>query len=258
MTRTERILRHIDRGGRGVEIGPGPSPLCPKRDGWNVLSLDVFDTETLRQRAAADPNIRSTEGIEEVDLVGPAHALADLVEPASLDFVVSSHNLEHLPNPVWFLQSAERSLRVGGVLSMAVPDYRHIFDALRPASTLADLLEAYVNGREQPTRRQAFDFHTLFAADGKNPATCLREAWDSWRKPRDAYEDVHCGMFTPHSLEAILHDLRFLGLVTLDVVEVTKTYSFEFDVHLRKPATVKVDTPDVHYARRARLLHGIR
>jgi len=41
----------------GLEIGPYYAPLFPKKDGWNVRSVDVFSHEELIVRAKADPGI---------------------------------------------------------------------------------------------------------------------------------------------------------------------------------------------------------
>ena len=121
MTRNEQILRGLNKSMRGLEIAPYFSPLAPKRDGYNCTTLDVFDREELVRRAAADPNIPE-EGlgrIEPVDFVGSATEIADLVpspEHGAFDYIVSSHNFEHLPNPIRFLQGCERLLKPSGIL----------------------------------------------------------------------------------------------------------------------------------------------
>ena len=57
MDRRTELLRFIDRDQVGIEIGPWHTPLAPKRDGYRSLSIDVFDTDTLRRRAVEDPHI---------------------------------------------------------------------------------------------------------------------------------------------------------------------------------------------------------
>ncbi len=257
-TRADRILSpRITKAMRGIEIGPWHAPLCPKREGWSVLINDVLPVDDLRQRAAADPNIPASgaEMIEEVDLVGPAHRLDKLTEERSFDFIVSSHNFEHLPNPVSFLQAAQVVLRPGGVLTMAVPDKRRIFDRFRPRSTLGDVVEAYRQDAERPSGRQVFDFSTHHTADGRSAARDLKAQHGLWVQNDDTYRDVHCWAFTPMSFTSIVHDLRFLNFIALDLEDVVSA-GFEFYAHLRKPSAPTqgyFSDESFHYARRDRL-----
>src|SRR5438876_856717 len=128
MHRRTEAAKFITREQRGIEIAPYHDGLVPRRLGYQCLILDVFDTERLKQNAANDPYI-DDDGrahIENVDLVGSASEIAALVEAhgslGTHDYVVSSHNLEHLPDPISFLKGCEQVLRSGGILSMVVPD----------------------------------------------------------------------------------------------------------------------------------------
>ena len=150
MDRREQIAKHISREMRGIEIAPWHSPIVPKREGYNCVTLDFFDTATLHQRAKDDPQVNDTllERIEDVDIVGSAVDIKSLVEArgelGAFDYIISSHNFEHLPNPVKFLQGCSEVLKPDGMLSMAVPDKRGCFDYFKPYSTTADFVEAYL------------------------------------------------------------------------------------------------------------------
>ena len=157
MDRKSIILRGISKSHRGIEVAPWFAPIAPKREGYQCLSLDVFDTATLRTRGAANPEIGEgrVHEIEDVDLVGSATEIASLVtakrEAGTFDYVVSSHNFEHLPNPIRFLQGCQTVLKRGGVLSMALPDRRACFDYFRPVTTTAEWIEAFTQDRRAPT-----------------------------------------------------------------------------------------------------------
>ena len=103
MDRREQILKHVTKDKKGVEIGPWFAPLAPKREGYNCLSLDVFDKETLRKKAEQDSTIpkSSIPLIEEVDILGTATDLEDEIAArdslGTFDYIISSHNFEHLP-----------------------------------------------------------------------------------------------------------------------------------------------------------------
>jgi Methyltransferase domain len=284
LDRFQELTKYVTKNKLGIEIGPWHSPIAPKREGYNCLVLDVFDTKTLRTKAKGDPLIaRRADNIEEVDLLGSSTEIGDLVEKQGLtgevDYVLSSHNFEHLANPIRFLEGCEKTLKPGGVLSMIIPDRRTCFDYFRPHTTLAAWLEAYFARRESPTWRQVFEhqsLHSLYQR-GQEPALCfslsddparivpipsLREAFEFWKSRlqlRDGdYCDAHCSAFTPASFELLLSDLVFLGLTQLQLIEISETRGCEFFVHLRRPATApKAPDPDAFYAARAALLHRV-
>jgi predicted SAM-dependent methyltransferase len=286
MDRRTELLRFIDRDQVGIEIGPWHTPLAPKRDGYRSLSIDVFDTDTLRRRAVEDPHIdaAAVPRIEDVDLVGPAQDVAELVAARfgpdfACDYVLSSHNLEHIPDPIRFLQGCERILRRNGVVSLAIPDHRCCFDHFRTPSSTADWLSAHFERRTRPTLAQWFHqnaTHCRLRRDGKMlgsfdltvdprdivPLETLREAYAEWKRAVEAddttYRDTHCWAFTPESCALILHDLRYLGLLALDVADVSATHGNEFYVHLRKPERPATIDDRAFYDARARYLRAGR
>lgn len=67
-----------------------------------------------------------------------ATALTGLAD-ASYDFLLSSHCLEHVANPLAALREWHRVVRPGGHLVLLLPDPRHTFDHRRPVTTLAHL-----------------------------------------------------------------------------------------------------------------------
>ncbi|NJO55309.1 MAG: hypothetical protein HC834_01970 [Rhodospirillales bacterium] len=141
---------------------------------------------------------------------------------------------------------------------MAVPDCRACFDHYRFPSTLADWLQASFEDRNKPTAAQIFDFNTLNARYYRNgvgdalvgcslpeelpihfkPEELLEAGYAQWQSlqhaPSSVYVDTHCSTFFNHTLELILRDLRFLGLIQFDIIEISETKGLEFFVHLRK------------------------
>mgnify|MGYP000137747675 CR=1 FL=1 len=281
MTRVDKILKYADLSGKGIEVAPYFNPAAPKRSGRDILIVDVFDTDTLRAGAKKDSMIPDSriEEIEEVDLVGDASRVGEVIEAAGLsgqiDYIVSSHNVEHLPNPILFLQGVHHALKPGGILSMAVPDCRSSFDHFRFPTRLADWLAAYHDDRRQPSPEIIFDGKVnkaMFIRDGKAEPGCdisaddpagfqpkknLLKAYEEY-KTRKAdpgnYQDAHCNLFFPESLELLLTDLQKLGLIDLEIKEISRTKGVGFYVHLQKPET-PVDVPDdVFFERRGALL----
>lgn len=77
----------------------------------------------------------------------PPDLLADAmqlpVRPASLDFLIASHVLEHLRFPLLALRAWHDVLAPGGALLLKVPDKRYSFDVRRARTPLAHLIEEH-------------------------------------------------------------------------------------------------------------------
>jgi len=286
INRRERILQFITKEQVGIEVGPWFAPIAPKKEGYKCWSLDLFDAETLRRRAQSDPDVPKERipEIEEVDLIGSATAIADLVAErgalGTFDYIISSHNLEHLPDPIRFLQGCEKVLKRGGILSMAIPDRRACFDYFRPHTTLSAWLQAYFESRVRPTFAQVFEQNSLRSCMDRDrklvtswslfddphcvaPYRRLQEAFDSWKASIAAadleYRDVHCWAFTLASFELLIRDLQFLTLVNFDILGVSQPIGNEFVAHLRKKGGGVEGTvdPERFYEARKGLLHRV-
>jgi SAM-dependent methyltransferase len=106
-------------------------------------------------------------------LFGSSTEIFDIVaargELSSFDYIISSHNFEHLPNPINFLQGCEKVHKPRGYLSMTLPDKRACFDDFRPISTLGSWLDAYLENRSRPTPAQSFEqssLHCRYSTEG--------------------------------------------------------------------------------------------
>ncbi len=121
--------------GRGIEIGAlwKRFPVAPKARVWHLDRLSG---------AALDQHYPELSGhILQPDLVADAMRLP--VAPASLDFLIASHVLEHLPFPLAALRGWYEALAPGGALLLKVPDKRYTFDANRQRTRLARLVDEY-------------------------------------------------------------------------------------------------------------------
>jgi len=273
MDRKKSILKFIEKNQRGIEIGPWFSPLAAKAEGFNCLVLDVFDKKTLIENAMSDPAIprEKISHIEEVDFLGTSTEIEALVgasdQIGSFDYIVSSHNFEHLPNPLKFLQGCGSVLKAGGMLSMAIPDKRVCFDVFRPASTLGQWIEAYFEKRDKPSLAQIFEHHASFAEFNRRvpyaseASKSLKGLYAQWlssaedASPRK-YQDAHCWVFTPASFELMIRDAEFLGISPFSVVSISKSKGNEFFVHLRNEAKNlnHEDDASAHFSQRQRVL----
>lgn len=126
MTHEEKIAQWIGPGKTGVEIGAGASPV-PGLDPRPIY-VDCFKS------FGAEPNLADYYG----------HACALPFHDHSLDYVVASHVLEHVANPVAALVEWVRVVRPGGIIYCVVPDRRHTWDHPRGLTPASHLLEDFL------------------------------------------------------------------------------------------------------------------
>ena len=253
-------LQFIDVAGmRGLEIGPLASPRVKKSDG-SVFYVDHCTTEELRASYAANSLMRPhLDEIVEVDYVvrDGSSISATVGADGPFDYVIASHVLEHLADPIGWLEDVRHVLAPDGLVSLVVPDKRFSFDINRSLTRPSDWVDWYMRGLEAPSFGQLFDFFSgvttidgtvdilgLWAGtadytgvrrgdvpdpDASAFAVCLQY------KEVPSYIDVHTGVYTPGSL------LSLLGLaVRLDVARFEVAYfaptgrdSLEFHMTLR-------------------------
>lgn len=232
---------------RGLEIGPRSAPMVAKAEG-PVLYVDYTTTEDLRAAqfdASIDP-----AAICEVDIVWGARPLAEEVaEP--VDYVVASHVIEHVPDVIGWLAELRGALKPGGVLGLAIPDRRFTFDRLRADSSLAQMVEAFLLQRRQPSVGQIFDacagavpveagaaWAPGFAVDGGQPLAqapgALKLAASLLTDPR--YLDAHVWVFTPQSFLAALRGMAAMDLLPFTVAAFLPTERGSAEFHVRLQA----------------------
>src|SRR6266536_4434727 len=228
---------------RGLEIGALHNPRLPVGH-RNSYFVDRATADELRVKYAEDPAMTAhTAEIVDVDYVWrPGTRLRDAVgADAPFDFVVASHLIEHIPNPIgWFQQVAE-ILRPGGIISLVVPDKRFCFDARRDVTVAARWVDAYLRDLDQPSYEQIYDAEanrvvgvdTATLWNGIDPAGLVRQ--DVADPDVYAYQrclalssqtefiDVHCSTFTPESFVDLFDTAVRLGLVPFEILEVFPT-----------------------------------
>lgn len=133
----ESALAHrLLDGLEGIEIGGS----AHNAFGLRTRNVDftkqttVFKEEEIRMCGEALP----------VDIAAPGDQLP--LEDNSVDFVISSHVIEHFPDPIKALKEWRRVVRPGGYIYVIAPHKERIFDKDRDRTTLAELIERHETG----------------------------------------------------------------------------------------------------------------
>jgi SAM-dependent methyltransferase len=214
--------------GAGVELGPGHHPMPMLFPDVTVRYVDRWDPE---QNRALFPDVTDGSTFTTPDVIANLDvdrlsALAD----QSQDFVVASHLLEHLANPLAQLEDMHRVLKRGGVALIFLPDRRYTFDRKRLPTPLEHLIADYRD-------------HVTVVSD-EHLEDHLRKTgvWqDSWTEEdrrrefafnRERSVHVHCwteGEFLPvlvHTIVAM--GMRWELLDAMFVEDVTDGFEFGF------------------------------
>jgi Methyltransferase domain len=197
--------------------------------------------------------------IDYVSANGSIHDAVDADIP--FDYVLASHVIEHVPDIIGWLRDIRSVLGDDGVLSLAIPDHRRCFDALRSPTVTAEIIGAYLAQPTTPTPRQVFDhyssavaWHGFISWEEEPPFAELVpvhsevEALDHATAALASaeYQDVHCWVFTPSSFRRLFAALQRLHLVPFSLERCTDTVGGEFFATLRAatPATTTPTTVD--------------
>ncbi len=205
----EYIQNAVSKNAVGIEIGPSWAPILPKKEGYKIFIVDHCNEYDLKRICENDENIKHlSDNIEKVDFVDNGIDFKEMFScPDGFDFIVSSHNIEHLPNPVSFLIRAQNALKPGGRLYMIVPDRRNTFDYFRPVSTVGQFLEAYKDKRTVHSFSAIYDART-YDVSGNTPDGDItlnrnqdKPLYDNVIECSDcgSYIDAHAWIFTPSS-----------------------------------------------------------
>ena len=131
--RSSRLADRYLRGLRGVEIGG---------TAHNDFFLDTINVDYTREPSTAPAQLRHAGRVMDVDVVAPADALPFADD--EFDFVLASHVIEHMPDPIKAL--GEWARVASRFLHLIIPARTNPFDRDRPLTTVAELEERHRSG----------------------------------------------------------------------------------------------------------------
>src|SRR5579864_2481738 len=133
----ESALAHkLLDGLEGIEIGGSA------HNQWGLKTRNVDYT---RERTVfKEEEIKMCGHALPVDIVTPGDQLP--LPDSSVDFVISSHAIEHFPDPIKALKEWHRVVRPGGFIFVIAPHKERTFDKDRERTTLAELIARHETG----------------------------------------------------------------------------------------------------------------
>jgi hypothetical protein len=257
ISRRERILEIVQpHGKRGIEVGALTRPIVTRADG-DVLYADHFSTEELRKKYRDDSSVNFNDfnDLVDVSIVTGRRSLSEAVGGAeTFDYIVASHVLEHIADPIGWLLGCLNILNDRGIIFLALPDRRFTFDRFRVDTTAGEMIANYHSRANFPTPWQIFEYNARSThcspADVRNIWNGERDDFDFSNEKRlkealrlefdvtcnNTYLECHCSTFTPYSFSKIIFELILLGVIPVEVVRIEPTplRDAEFFAVLRK------------------------
>ena len=246
----ERLFGNAPLGGQGLEIGPLSRPLVLKSR-HSVKYVDHCSTEELMVKyPETDEHI---SGIHSVDLIWNEKTILEINSDVKVDYIVASHVIEHVPNPLGWLHEVHEALKIKGFLYLIIPDKRFTFDAFRSVTSMQEIREAAKEFRRKPGWRSIIDhfvnvrkidtwlawdnYESINEAEPHHNLEDLKHALEEFEQGK--YIDVHATVFTPWSFFEFMRIAQDEFQINFKLVDflTTQDHDLEFYVVLQKIST---------------------
>ncbi len=249
MTHADFVGRWLK--GRGTEIGAFKTPI----PGIRPLYVDKFQSYAGEKCLA--------------DFVGEADDLPFLDD--SLDFVATSHVIEHVANPISALEEWSRVLRHGGIIYMVVPDKNFTWDRERLTTPVDHFVEDYHRRTSAVDATHIDEFMNTVVLREYYPDLALEAAEQERDRMRDLYHasvragleiNIHFHVFEPASWLALVSRVNeeFRNRFHLEVVATAERFPHDVPngflsiLRVRKPLRHRMEAYIKRLARQDRYL----
>lgn len=249
-----------------LEIGPLAFP-CMDVNSDNVQTVDYFSQEELKENYKDDQNV-DVNKICKVDYILKGTTKYSDIIPKQFEYCFSSHNIEHVPCLITFLNNVSSILIDDSYFVLCIPDYRYCFDHFRNPSNIFEVLNSYYKKQDKPSAVSILEskyaiqscsndskkhWDTLessiknifvsineditFINSNKNKIiNDIEKIKQYFHDSENTYIDAHCWKFTPFIFRNILEILFETNYIDFQVERIYKTLknSNEFYVILKK------------------------
>ncbi|MEM7593745.1 MAG: methyltransferase domain-containing protein [Cyanobacteria bacterium P01_A01_bin.83] len=165
--------------GEGVEFGALHNPLDINREKARVLYADKYSKQALLNKFKELQKIQ--ESVVETDIFIDLNQdnLQDLRD-YNFDFFIANHVIEHLVNPLKFLENISNIMKPGSYLYLALPDKSYTFDRNRSLTTWSHLYQEYLHNTTKLSRNHLEDFILNITKDHIEDPIRKKEIYDDY------------------------------------------------------------------------------
>lgn len=215
------VSRHLV--GSGVELGPGEQPFPVDYPGVSTLYVDRWEPDENR---GLFTELGESAPFVKPDIICNLNTdRLKMLDDQSQDFVIASHVLEHMADPIGLLDEIHRVLKVGGIAMVLLPDKRRTFDHSRPVTTLDHLVTEHDAGVTEVDDAHVLEFIQHTEVDWHPRMEGMSEAEVAelfeWHRQRS----IHVHVWTENDFQPVIdyaitelgHDWEFVdGIMTDD------------------------------------------
>lgn len=140
--------------GHGLEIGAFHQP----SEAPNAAKVEYFDAIDERKAAELFPEVAPDSFVKVAYFGDLDWGGLDQFAPGKFDFLIISHVLEHVANPIKVLQAVFRVVRQGGLVVLAIPDKHFTFDRGRELTSFEHLWRDFEDDVRQSSDEHYIDF----------------------------------------------------------------------------------------------------
>lgn len=249
----DEFIKFIPKAARTLEIGPYNRPSLLKSEYPNVMYMDCFTSEQIRENINKYATETVTTEIPEViDIVVDPSQRPSFSTNIKFDYLYSAHNIEHYPDLINHLnEMATLSAAIHTKFFVTVPDKRFCYDHYQNESDFTEMIDAYLEKRNTHTFASYFrhivysthnniyeHWHGMHGTDPRsmpinlNVATDIRHKIDNASNEKDRkFADIHAWYFTPKSFEYNINMTNALGLHPWRVEAITNPEPLSPEFH---------------------------
>ncbi|MCP3931663.1 MAG: class I SAM-dependent methyltransferase [Bacteroidetes bacterium] len=237
--------------GKGVELGALHSPLPFNKEQSHVSYADKYSKEKLIR--LFPELIPIAETIVSVDILFDVNSHDfSIFKSHRYDFFIANHLIEHLINPIQFLENMNDVMAEGSILYLAVPDKDFTFDKNRKLTDVEHLWQEYKENENNLSLEHLNDFIVNITKDHMDPKRREEMYFKgdripfNWFKRKKIYNlhkerSIHVHVWNQKSFDDFLHfSIKNLKL-GFEIIDSSQSYKNE--IHEMIYIIKKTDNP---------------